>query len=899
MPRGQQAAPRPASPAASKALEEARQNLKAATEIAEAVSKATTLSAAVDAALASVRQAFGFDYGSYWSHDPALNALVFRQEHGAVSEDFRRATQEAHFREGQGLNGRAWRERALQIVEDLSLVADCPRAPAAARAGVKLGISLPILLGEQVRGTLDFFALERRALSEERLMTLRAVARTISSAVARFDEIDKAAEAATNASAANKVFAALGTAETFEAAISAALDEVRSAFDWAYGSYWVLDASEDALRFAQESGTVNDEFRRATLSARFREGVGLSGRAWAARDLYFVPDIGEVKDCVRAPAAQRAGVKSGVCFPILLEGKVVGTMDFFTTRVLCLSPERMETLRAVGRLVSSVLAKTRRDSERQSRLEAAVNTASTALMQVDRQHVITWVNEATRRLFARREAEMRAAHGPFAVDRLVGGGLELLYANTAEQRRLLEDPARLPTTARVSFGRVTFETTVSAIVNGRGEHLGNVIEWQDVTDELQARSEIEALITKASVGELRERLDASQYHGFLAALGEGVNNLLDAVTAPVLRTTEVVSALADGDLTQEIEGEFSGEFAVLAGALNRSMRSLREMMAEIREAATGISGAAAELSDGSRSLSERTQEQASSLEETAATVEELTATVKRNAESAGHADDLAGAARKVAEKGGKVVADVVAAMGDISRASKQISEIITVIDEIAFQTNLLALNAAVEAARAGDQGRGFAVVAGEVRNLAQRSAAAAKEIKALIKASSEQVELGSRRAGQSGTTLEEIVGGVRQVSEVIAEIASASAQQAAGIEQVNQALTMMDKVTQENAALVEESASTSSTMDEHAKEMLEKVSFFLIEEAEPEPEPQPMRRARGAQRNTKLEIPRSRERAPADRGRPPERKPEPERKPGPQQRPLRARGSARDGWEAF
>ena len=288
----------------------------------------------------------------------------------------------------------------------------------------------------------------------------------------------------------------------------------------------------------------------------------------------------------------------------------------------------------------------------------------------------------------------------------------------------------------------------------------------------------------------------------------------------------VVTALAQGDLTATMDGNYEGEFALLRDAVNQSMTSLRDMVGKIYGAANTITSASSQIASGNASLNSRTQEQSSSLEETAASVEEMTATVKQNASNANQANQLASGARDVAEKGGKVVESAVVAMAEITESSKKVADIIGVIEQIAFQTNMLALNAAVEAARAGDQGRGFAVVAAEVRNLAQRSAGAAKEIKSLIQDSADKVDQGAKLVYQSGETLRDIVTSVKKVSDIIGEITTASDEQASGIEQINTAVTQMDRGTQENAALVEEATSAAAAMSEQAQGMVELVSYF-------------------------------------------------------------------------
>ena len=291
-------------------------------------------------------------------------------------------------------------------------------------------------------------------------------------------------------------------------------------------------------------------------------------------------------------------------------------------------------------------------------------------------------------------------------------------------------------------------------------------------------------------------------------------------------TSEVMNAMAEGDLTKQLAGHYEGSFALLKTAINSTVTRMAETVKEINETASSIAMASSEISEGNIDLSQRTEEQASSLEETASSMEELTSTVRQNSDNARQANQLASNAREQAEKGGSVIKSAISAMIAISASSKKVTDIIGVIDEIAFQTNLLALNAAVEAARAGEQGRGFAVVASEVRNLAQRSASAAKEIKELINDSGEKVKEGSMLVDESGRTLEEIVIGAKKVGDIISEIAAAGAEQTQGIEQVNKAVTQMDEMTQQNAALVEQAAAASESLEEQGKGLQRLMTFF-------------------------------------------------------------------------
>jgi methyl-accepting chemotaxis protein len=308
------------------------------------------------------------------------------------------------------------------------------------------------------------------------------------------------------------------------------------------------------------------------------------------------------------------------------------------------------------------------------------------------------------------------------------------------------------------------------------------------------------------------------------------------VAGPLQEAVSLARDVADGDLTRSIDVRSACETGQLMQALKDMTGNLQNLVSQVRHGTDTIATASSEIASGNQDLSSRTEEQASSLEETASSMEELTSTVKQNADNARQANQLAQSASGIALKGGNVVGQVVGTMASINESSRKIVDIISVIDGIAFQTNILALNAAVEAARAGEQGRGFAVVAGEVRNLAHRSAAAAKDIKLLISDSVEKVETGSALVNQAGETMNEIVTSITRVTDIMSEITSASVEQSAGIEQVNTAIVQMDQVTQQNAALVEQAAAAAESMQEQAAKLSEVVSVFkLLTTAQPRP----------------------------------------------------------------
>jgi methyl-accepting chemotaxis protein len=420
-----------------------------------------------------------------------------------------------------------------------------------------------------------------------------------------------------------------------------------------------------------------------------------------------------------------------------------------------------------------------------TRVRQGLDSVSSSCMIADADNNIIYVNKHLVDMLGNAQADIRKSLPQFDVNRLVGSNMDQFHKSPAHQKAMVASLTN-PHTVNITFIGRRFRLVATPVRADDGERLGSVVEWVERTQEDAIEEEVTAIVNAVSQGDLSRRVRMEGKVGFFETLSKGINGLVQNFT---------------------------------------------DIVTQVKSAATEVNRGASEISLGNANLAQRTEEQASSLEETASSMEQMTSTVKQNADNAGQANQLAVAARDQADKGGAVVARAVQAMGEINASSKKIADIIGVIDEIAFQTNLLALNAAVEAARAGEQGRGFAVVASEVRNLAGRSASAAKEIKALIQDSVRKVDEGSELVTQSGATLDQIVAAVKKVGDIVAEIAAASQEQSAGIEQVNKAVMQLDELTQQNAALVEEATAASQSMADQAQGLNEIMARYQVGDA--------------------------------------------------------------------
>jgi len=491
-------------------------------------------------------------------------------------------------------------------------------------------------------------------------------------------------------------------------------------------------------------------------------------------------------------------------------------------------------LRTMQRMQDNLRERIERDlaiANENLRIRSALDNSAACTIVTDHEDKVIYANAAFTGLMQKYQANVRQRVPDFDPNRLIGKSISQLGIkpdNLQKINRELEISGH--SRLQEVYGDAVFEQSVSVIRDGSGKTLGEVCQWTDRTLDVAIETEIADIIGAAARGDLSKRVSVEGKTEAYLQRAQQLNTLLDATSTIAERVSQMLSALASGDLSARIEGDFEGAYAKIRDDANTTAKQLAQIVSRIQEASRVIETGAREIASGNNDLSRRTEQQAANLEETAASMEELTTTVRTNAGHAGQANQLVVNAAMVAKEGGEVVGQVVTTMGEIEHASRKIADIITVIDGIAFQTNILALNAAVEAARAGEQGRGFAVVATEVRSLAQRSATAAREIKDLIENSTSKVSEGAQLAAQAGRTMGEVVTSVQQVTEIMAEISSASQEQASGIEQINQTVMQMDEATQKNAALVEEAAASAGSMEQQASALAETVAMFRIEE---------------------------------------------------------------------
>lgn len=462
-----------------------------------------------------------------------------------------------------------------------------------------------------------------------------------------------------------------------------------------------------------------------------------------------------------------------------------------------------------------------------SRLQSAMDQISSNVMIADSKLDIIYMNEHMDMFMKDREAQLQTELPALDAKNLIGTNIDTFHKNPAHNRNML-DAIKQPTEANIQIAGYHLNLLVIPVYNRAGIKTSTVVEWRDKTSEVQLIEQVGGVVDAAKAGDLQDRIDLVGAEGVVKQLGEKINDLLTNIEGPINSTVELASALANGDLSHQIQGSYQGRFEELQNGLNDAVNNLGTMMAQTKVAVDNVSSGSSQIYQGSVALNDRTQNQAASLQETAASMEQMTATVKQNADNAQQATKVTQDSANLAHNGVSVMENAISAMERISESSAKINDIIGLIDSIAFQTNLLALNAAVEAARAGEHGRGFAVVAGEVRTLAQKSADAAKDIRDLIEDTVKQVSEGSEHVKGSGESLNEIVDSINGINQIIEEIANSSMEQSEGIVQVNAAINQIDSAVQQNAAMVEETAATAEELGSMSKTMADNVSKFTL-----------------------------------------------------------------------
>ncbi|MBE9563027.1 MAG: chemotaxis protein [Proteobacteria bacterium] len=486
--------------------------------------------------------------------------------------------------------------------------------------------------------------------------------------------------------------------------------------------------------------------------------------------------------------------------------------------------------------IENKLAKTNTEfklvADKAIRINQALDRATTNILITDNNYNVIYVNTSAQHLFTKYESIIQQQIANFDASQVMGSNFSLCHPGDHNNIHQILKNIKGSHHTRISIDTMTLDHIITLVTDNSKQQIGIIMEFNDRSDEVAIEKEINTVIEAASSGNFKPRIDLANKEGFFAIFATSINEIMTFNQSVIKDITIVISALSEGDLTKKIDTNYVGLFEQLKNDINTTVTQLTKIMSSMLQTAKMVNEVADRISQSNLSLSKRTESQAASLEETASSMQQMTATIQQNATHTVQAVELADKAKQKAKAGGKIIRSTIQAMDEINISSKKISDIIGVIDEIAFQTNLLSLNAAVEAAHAGAQGRGFAVVASEVRNLAQRSATAAKAIKALIQDSAIKVEEGTNLVNKSGKILEKIVTANKQVSDIISDIASATREQSSGIHQINMAVAQMDDMTQQNASLASEISSTGNLMKEQAQKLEGQVAFFHVGEME-------------------------------------------------------------------
>jgi methyl-accepting chemotaxis protein len=678
------------------------------------------------------------------------------------------------------------------------------RAPAIAAGLQSLSVAAR---GDGIGGTER---LDAQLSVAEAYGVLRLQARRMTEAMARVDSADPQAATATGA-------ASRELAGAVDAVAGALHDEI-------------LRRAPDAAAADRVGSLLRDAgpLAAATFEAARRDLDGLLARREAdlvaqSRQLWIAAAVVMLSMAYLLLAAARSVRRNVDALAAFSRGLAEGE---FPESAAVSGRDEMRTIAGQLERVSAALrariGREREEARANARIRTALDLASTPVMVADPGDRIVYVNGAMRRALALAEQPLRAACPRIDPAAPEGGPADALIALDPDARR---DRAA-SSYATLRFGGYTFSLVSNPVITPEGEPVGSVIEWRDRTREEEIEHEVDRIVSEAARGKLDGRIALEGKVGFFERHSRNLNRLLEATVTGLSEIEGVMMALAAGDLSRRVEGEYDGNFGRLKQAANHSIDQLASIVEGIRSAVDAVDSGAREIASGNADLARRTEGQAAMIEQTAAALASVSEAVAGNSARARDADVQALAARDVAGQGAQLMHAVTSAMHEMASAAHRIGDVVEGIDGIALQTNLLALNAAVEAARAGVQGRGFAVVATEIRTLALRAADASREIRRLAVHSGERVAEGSNHVGRAETTMTDIVGRIAAVSRLMTEIARAGTAQDTAIRQVGEAMAQMDRNTQQNAALVEEASAAAASMEEQSRRLLASTAHF-------------------------------------------------------------------------